>query len=211
MQIVLKRSAIALFLLVGTGCATLLAKIVPSHNQTFDSSDIPSGRYVLDHPHAALIFRVDHMGFSDAILRFNQFDAAIEFNNEAPENSKLGVIIMAGSIDANSEELDKILRGREFLKVEDFPEITFTAEGIEIVSETTGVLTGNLTLLNETRPIDLDVVFNGGAHNMLNSRYTLGFSVTGSFKRSDFGMNAYIPLVGDDIRFEIEAEFKRDQ
>ncbi len=211
MRRVLSPAAIALVFLIGTGCTVLLAKIVPSHNQTFDASDIPSGRYILDHPHASIHFRTDHMGFSSFVGRFNSFDAALEFDKQRPEESKLGAIITTASIDSNSEELDEILRGREFFQVEKFPEITFTSDGIEITGEKSGILTGELTLLGVTNELRLDVTFNGGAYNMLNSRYTLGFSATGTLKRSDFGMSAYIPLIGDEVRFEIEAEFKRDK
>ena len=208
MQTLMRPTVFALILLVGTGCATLLAKIVPSHNQSFDASDIPSGRYSVDHPHASVHFRVDHMGYSDYLARFNSFDGAIEFNNLAPENSKLGVIIRADSIDSNSDVLDKELRGGDFFNVKKFPEMTFTAEGVEITGETSGVITGEMTILGITRPLQLDVIFNGGARNMLTSHYTLGFSATGTLNRSDYGMKAYIPLIGDEVRIDIEAEFR---
>jgi polyisoprenoid-binding protein YceI len=71
----------------------------------------------------------------------------------------------------------------------------------------TGVLTGDLTLRGVTRPVDLNVVFNGTGPGLLGG-HRMGFSATGRIRRSDFGSKAYLPtIVGDDVDIEIEAEF----
>ena len=59
------------------------------------------------------------------------------------------------------------------------------------------------------KPVVLDIVFNGGANNMLTRRYTLGFAASGVFKRSDFGIDSFIGAVGDEIFLDINAEFQR--
>ena len=69
--------------------------------------------------------------------------------------------------------------------------------------------TGNLDWRGVVKPIELTVTFHGGANNILTQKYTLGFSDKGSFKRSDFGMDAYIPLVADEINLEVFSEFQR--
>lgn len=44
---------------------------------------------------------------------------------------------------------------------------------------------------------------------MLGVGVRLGFSGTAHIKRSDFGVTAASPLVGDDVDLVIEAEFTR--
>ncbi|MGY9013571.1 MAG: YceI family protein, partial [Rhodobacterales bacterium] len=76
-------------------------------------------------------------------------------------------------------------------------------------SPTTAELTGKLTMAGNTHLVTLDVTFNGGGKNPITQVDTLGFSATGQFKRSDFGLGAWIPAVGDDVTLDIEAEFVR--
>ena len=68
---------------------------------------------------------------------------------------------------------------------------------------------GDLTFLGVTKEVVLDVTFNGGAMNMLTAKYTIGFEATSRFSRSDFGLDQYVGLVGDDITIEVHAEFLR--
>lgn len=202
---------VAAILAVG-GCSALLAMIVPSHNQTVDTSLIPSGRYVLDPAHGSVHFKVDHMGYSIYVARFNKVDAVFSFDNTRPEKSRLMVTIDTGSVDTGNTRMDDLITGPDFLHSKRFPEIRFEAGGITIIDEKSGVIDAALTFHGVTRQLPLYVTFNGGARNMLTRKYTLGFSATATLLRSDFNMSAYIPLVGDEVTIEIEAEFqKRDK
>ena len=85
--------------------------------------------------------------------------------------------------------------------------MTFTSTGLERTGDSTGVLTGDLTLLGVTRPVTLDVVFNGTASDPFSSRKTRwGFSASGAIKRSEFGMDFGLGFVSDDINLMIETE-----
>jgi polyisoprenoid-binding protein YceI len=208
---VLNRSlAIAAVLAVG-GCSVLLAKIVPSHNQTVDTSAIPSGRYMLDPTHASLHFKVSHMGYSTYVARFNDIEATFLFDSAAPEKSALDVTIAANSVDTGYGRMDEVLNSAKFMHSQRFPEILFAASGITLIDDKNGVIDGALTFHGVTRQVPLYVTFNGGAKNQLNGKYTLGFSATATFQRSNFNMNAYIPLVGDEVTIEIEAEFRKKE
>ena len=198
---------LAAALIVG-GCATILPLVVPSHNQTVDTSAIPSGHYVLDPAHGSVHFRVDHMGYSTYIARFNDIDAQFDFDNTRPELSTLIILIRADSIDSNNKKMDKLLTGHEFLNTKRYPDIVFRANGVTILDERTGIIDGTLTFHGVTRPQPLQLTFRGGARNFLTGKYTLGFSASASLRRSDYNMGAYVPLVGDEVTIEIEAEFQ---
>jgi len=90
------------------------------------------------------------------------------------------------------------------------PQARFSTLSVRQIQGIEFEFTGNLEWRGVTKPVVLLVTFHGGANNVLSGKYTLGFSAQGSFKRSEFGMDAYIPLVGDEVVIEAEAEFLRN-
>ncbi|MEE8371748.1 MAG: YceI family protein [Sphingomonadales bacterium] len=199
--------ALAGVLTVG-GCTTILPMVVPSHNQTVDTSAIRSGHYVLDPAHGSVHFRVDHMGYSTYVARFNDIDAQFDFDNTRPELSTLIISIRADSVDSGNKKMDELIAGRDFLNARRYPDILFRADGVTILDERTGIINGTLTFHGVTRPLSLQLTFRGGARNFLTGKYTLGFSATASLRRSDYNMGAYIPLVSDEVKIQVEAEFQ---
>ena len=169
----------------------------------------PSGKYMLDKSHANIVFGVNHLGFSTYYSRFNDFDATLNFYAEKPEKSSLSVNIDTASADANNPKMEAEYDGEKFFNTGKFPNASFTSTHIEKLTESTGKLTGNLTLLGVTKPVTLDVTLNGAGINPFAGVPTLGFSATGSIKRSDFGMKEYLPAVGDEVSLQIQAEFNR--
>jgi polyisoprenoid-binding protein YceI len=91
-----------------------------------------------------------------------------------------------------------------------YPTAHFVSARAEKTGDRTGVVHGKLTLLDKTRPIDLQVTFNRAAVNGYTLRYIAGFSATATFKRSLFGMTRDIPSVGDDVVVHMEIEGQRD-
>ncbi len=87
-----------------------------------------------------------------------------------------------------------------------FPTTAFTSPQAEKTGDNTLKITGDLTLLGETKPITLDVVIPQlGAHPMSGAK-TVGIRATGTIKRSQWGMNTYVPAVGDDVAIVIDLE-----
>ena len=87
--------------------------------------------------------------------------------------------------------------------------LKFESAKIEKTGDQTGKMTGNLTMHGETHPITLDVTYNkGGKH--LSGKYSVdGFTAKGMLKRSDFGMKAFTPAIGDEVEFVVQFEAKR--
>jgi len=99
--------------------------------------------------------------------------------------------------------------GRTWFHQKKYPQAKFTTLKVEPLGDNQFTFTGNLNWRGVVKSISLVVVFHGGANNLLTQKYTLGFSATGSFLRSDFGMDAYIPIVGDQINIEVFSEFQK--
>ena len=179
--------------------------------------EMPAGIYQLDKTHASLTWKVSHLGLSNYTARFTRFDAQIDFKPEAPENSKVTVTIDPASVETDypypqKKDFDKKLVTKpEWFNATVFAEITFTSTGIKMTGDNTAIMTGDLTFLGATHPMSLNVTFNGAMKKQpFSKKPTLGFSASGSLKRSDWGMATYVPNIGDEVMLLIEAEFAKD-
>jgi|TARA_B110000305_G_scaffold237666_1_gene301479 polyisoprenoid-binding protein YceI len=174
-----------------------------------DITELRGGAYTLDTDHATLLWKINHLGFSTFIGRFNDFDASLDFDPENIEASTLEVVINTAGLDINNDEFAEELRGDAWFNVEQFPQAAFkTTAFVESIDEDTFVFQGDMTLLGVTLPMNLEINFHGGGRNFLTRSYTLGFSASGEFLRSDFGLDRFTSFgVGDNIELEIHVEF----
>lgn len=177
---------------------------------------VPKGAYEIDKAHASLIFRVSHIGFSAYTGRFTRFDAKLEFDPAQLATSRVNVTIDPRSIEADNAPSGFMdtLAGKDWLDAGSFSTMTFRSKSIELKGPNTFRIHGDLTLHGVTKPIVLNARYNGGyASHPYEPRARIGFSATGSFKRSDFGVSYGIPApgttmgVGDNVNVVLEAEF----
>lgn len=173
--------------------------------------DVPAGVYELEKTHASVTWRIKHLGLSWYTARFVSFDADIMLDPKDPTKSSVKVTIDPRSVRTDfpfpeKEDFDKVI-AEKFLMAGEHPEIRFQSTGLTATGATTGKLAGNLTLMGVTKPVVLDVTLNGAGPHMARKTPALGFSATGTFKRSDFGSTALQGPLGDEIQLIIEAEF----
>jgi polyisoprenoid-binding protein YceI len=175
-----------------------------------DITEVKAGQYVIDPDHATLLWKINHLGFSTFIGRFNDIDASLDFDAENVGNSSLEVVISTASLDINNDEFSEELRGSSWFDVEAFPQAVYrTTSLLESGDDNTFVFAGELTLLGVTTPVNINVNFHGGGRNFLTRKNTIGFSATASFIRSDFGLSRFTSFgVGDEIELEIHIEFQ---
>lgn len=177
----------------------------------FDSiaSNITPGSYELDDTHAYLSFSYSHLGLSNPQIHFADFVANLELSGNDMRQSQVSITIDAASLDSAIPELDDDLKGADFFDVANYPEITFQSTAYEETSDSSGRLTGDLSVRGVTKPVTLDVTINSAAMNPLNRREMIGFSATGILNRSDYGLTAYAPLVGDELSLTVQVEFEK--
>ena len=191
-------------LLFLSACASLITPKV-----TATPEALRPGAYELDTEHAALVFRIDHMGFSHFVGRFDKFDASLDFDQADPTSAKLEAIIDMTSLALPDANFAKTLMGPGWFDAETYPQAIFKSTAINVTGDNTGTVTGDLTLHGQTHPVTLDVTFNGGGQDMLRGAYVTGFSATGSFNRSDFGISKFVGPVSDEVDLMIETEFTK--
>jgi len=169
-----------------------------------DPSQVPAGTYVLDKKHASLTVKIAHMGFSHFTMRFNGLDGGFTYNPASWQASSATINVDPASIDTGAPAFSKEVAG--FFDVARYPKIVFVSRGFEAVEGNKARLVGDLTFHGVTRPVALDVVFNGVGPGVLGGT-RLGFSGVGRIKRSEFGVKNASNYVADDVDLLIEVEF----
>jgi polyisoprenoid-binding protein YceI len=177
---------------------------------------VPAGDYTLDKSHANLEFKVNHLGFSHYTARFADFDAKLKFDPAHPEASTVEATIDPRSLTLPTPPagFKDELTGKAWLDAGQYPAITFRSTKVEVSGVYSAKVTGDFTLHGVTKPVTLDVVFNGGyAGHPMDPHARVGFSGHGTFNRSDFGIAFGVPAKGttmgvsDAVDVNIEAEF----
>jgi polyisoprenoid-binding protein YceI len=172
-----------------------------------DPAAAPAGTYHLDKKHASVTLKLSHMGLSYYTMRFDGIDAFYTYDPSNPAASKVDVKIDPKSVDTDSVPFNTEIAG-QFLEADKYPIISFVSTAVHPGAGGKGEVVGNLTFHGVTRPITLDVVFNGTGQGMMHEQ-RMGFSGVATVKRSDFGVTKYVPLVGDDVTVLIETEFTK--
>ena len=206
----MRRFALATTLVLAATAPLALADTAPA-----SVAPVPKGAYTMDKAHTSLIFRVNHLGFSSFTGRFTRLDARLETDPSKLTASKLNVTIDPASVETDNapEGFLDMVRGKGWLETADFPEMKFRSTRVEVTAANQIRVQGELTFHGVTRPIVLDAKYNGGyAGHPMDPHARIGFSATGKFKRSDFGVTVGIPApgttmgVGDEVEIVLETE-----
>ena len=172
-----------------------------------DLSAAPSGHYAADPGHHQLLFYYEHQGFSHSWVRWSDWTGDLDWNVDKPEASSVAVTIKVDGVDTGVEALDAELKSQRFFDAAKYPTISFKSTKLIRTGPNSGVMTGDLTIKGVTKPASLDVVINKAGGAGRSGSYKLGFSARGAVKRSDYGIDAFAPFVGDQISIVIECEF----
>ena len=176
--------------------------------ETGSGVSLRGGNYKADPSHTLILFHVEHLGLSTYSGWFDGVTASLDFDSETPEKATLDVRVPLKSLTTPSDALrDRLLGG--WFDVAAHPQARFVSRQVSVTGETQGLVEGDLTLNGITRPVSLEVLFNGGAHNRLTGFYTIGFDATMEISRTAFGIDNLPGLVGDTVRVDIAAEFQR--
>lgn len=165
--------------------------------------------YTVDERHSFPSFEVSHIGFSTQRGRFNKTSGKITLDTQA-RTGGIHVSIQADSIDTGLTELEDRLKKEDFFNTAKFPAINYDADRIVFEGERPIRAEGTLTLLGVSRPVNLDIRhFHCGVHP-INKKNVCGADAQASIKRSDFGLNAFLPAVGDEVKILIQVEGFKD-
>ncbi len=161
--------------------------------------------YKLDPNHTAVIWHVNHFGFSTPSGKFMSVDGEVTLDEANPAASSVKAVIQIAGINSGVAKLDEHLKTPDFFDAAKFPTATFISKRVDLTGKDQAKVAGDLTLHGVTKPVVLDVKLNKIGENMMKLK-TAGFTASTVIKRSEFGMSAYVPNVGDEVRIDIETE-----
>ncbi len=163
----------------------------------------PNGDYVLDKNHAHIGFSVGHLGFSNVIGRFNQFDGSVKF--EANGDSSVSFTVQAASVDTNVRRRDDHIRSDDFFDVETYPTISFNSS--ELTYDENGdpkTIKGNLELHGEVRVVTFEVSIVGAG--VFQGATRAGYVAKTVINRHDFDITSLRGVVSDEIAITVNLE-----
>ena len=167
----------------------------------------------LDPTHTLVEFSAKHLMITTVKGRITDVLGTIYTDEKDPKKSSVEATLKAASLDTRTDQRDQHLRSADFLNAEVYPEITFRSTRIEGEKDKFK-LTGDLTIRDVTKPVTLDVTFEGKQKDPWGGE-RVGFSATGKIDRRDFGLTWNQALetggvvVGNDIKINIEVQAVR--
>lgn len=172
---------------------------------------VKAGTYRIDPYHTQVVFTLSHFGFTEFTGMFGNASGSLVLNPAKPASDRLSVTIPVSSVLTTVPALTTELTNAQWFDAAKYPDATFTSTKVIRTGKTTATIDGSFTLHGVTRPIVLKARFIGAGINPIDKSYTVGFSATGVIKRSEFGVKAYVPMVGDDVTLTLAGAFERQK
>ncbi|GAA3914898.1 YceI family protein [Luteimonas lutimaris] len=162
--------------------------------------------YKLDPTHTDVIAQWSHFGFSNPSAHFGQADGTLVYDADDVAASSVEVTLPLSGLNAFVPDLTKHLLAADFFDADQFPTATFKSTGVEPAGEGKLKVSGDLTIKGVTKPVVLDVTLNKAGVHPMAKHEAIGFDATTTIKRSDFGVDAYVPNVSDEVKLRITTE-----
>ncbi len=163
-------------------------------------------KYTLDPSHSQTMFTYDHLGYSTTYNVFTGWEGEIMFDAEDPAASSVDVSVLLSSFYTGWQERLEHFMGEEFFAAEEDDMLTFKSTAIEVTGDDKAIITGDLTINGITKSVQLDAELNqAGTHPMAGKEW-LGFDAETTIKRSDFGLDKFVPNISDELDVEISIE-----
>lgn len=171
-----------------------------------------TGDYTIDTAHSAIGFTVRHAMVTNVKGKFTDFSGSLHLDGSDPAASTASIDVKMDSIDTGSADRDGHLKSADFFKIDEFPTMTFRSTKAEALGDEDYRITGDLTILGTTKPLTIDLEFNGAAKDPFGNE-RVGFEGKATILRSEWGLtwNAALEtggvLVSDKIKlhFDISA------
>ena len=178
-----------------------------AHGQTVDTnpSTVRAGSYELDPLHSRVTWTTNHRGFSNYSGLLADLTGRMTLNPAEPDRTSLTVTIPMDRGGTFQSNLDGVLQST-FFESGRYPTATFASTRVERINERQARVTGDLTLKGATNTVTFVGTFNGAGVHPDSKRYIIGFNGDTTIRRSAFGITA-APVIGDEVRLSLEAEF----
>ncbi len=167
--------------------------------------------YKIDVDHSEIMFKVKHLMISTVSGTFKKFDGTIEVNEADFSDANINFGAEVDSIETKNEQRDGHLKGDDFFNAEQFPKLNFKSTGMKRKSGEEYILSGDFTIRDVTKPIELQVTYNGKTIDPWGME-RMGFEITGKVNRKEYGLKwsalteAGGMVVSEEVKLEMNIE-----
>jgi len=172
------------------------------------ATQIKAGTWAIDPVHSSIAFSVRHLLVSKVRGHFNTFSGAVVVGEDGTPSVTAEIAV--DSVDTRNEQRDAHLKAADFFDVEHYPTASFVSTAVRENGDSY-LLDGDFTLKGITKPVTLDLEFNGTNPGMGHGEVA-GFTASVVLNRKDFGIDIDMPLesggavVGDKVAITLEIE-----
>lgn len=164
--------------------------------------------FKLDDTHASIVFKVNHLGFSDVYGMFGAAEGTIAWDEANPSKSSIEVTVKTDSLTTLNKKRDDHLKGPDFFNVKQFPSIVLKSKTIKKAGPKKFDVAADLTLNGVTKPVKFVLTQNNTGKDPWGNMRS-GADTAFSINRTDFGMN-YMSKPGEignkvDLMISVEG------
>lgn len=175
-----------------------------------------TAKWSLDPTHSELGFKIKHLMISHVSGNFNKFEVTATTPTDSFADATVTAVVDVDSINTNNSQRDAHLRNADFFQVENFPVISFRSTAIQQKDEETFQITGDLTIKETTRPVQLIAEYSGITKDPWGNTRA-GFSISGKINRKDFGISYNTVLetggvaLGEELKIQGEIQLVKEE
>jgi polyisoprenoid-binding protein YceI len=169
---------------------------------------LTAGTWAIDPTHTEVGFVARHLMVSKVRGSFTDVSGTVTVAEDVTA-SVANVVIKTASVSTGTADRDAHLTSADFFDAQTYPDMTFVSTGFDGQH-----LTGDLTIKDVTKPVTLDVEFNGVATDPWGNEKA-GFEATADINRTDWGLswNANLEkggvLVSEKIKLVLDVQLAK--
>lgn len=188
---------------------TLIALLTATALLSFKT--VAPATWTTDPAHSKLGFTVTHMMVSDVEGTFKNFTATINSSKDDFSDATIDLSADIASVSTDNDQRDTHLKSADFFDATKFPKMTFKSTEVKKTGDKTYKVTGNLTIHGVTKPVTFDATLRGTYTNQAQKQVA-GFKITGTIKRTDFGVGTKFgnAMVSEDVTLIANAELVKN-
>ncbi len=139
---------------------------------------------------------------------FTEHEGTLALDGADPARSGATLDVRIASVDTGIKDRDAHLLSGDFFDAERFPLMSFRSTGVERLDGDRYRVTGDLTIKDVTRPLAIDLEFNGAATDVYGNE-RVGFEGGAEILRSDWGLtwNAALETGGVMVSDKVKLTF----
>lgn len=190
------------------GTALVFAGSASAQAPSRDPATVKAGTYKVEPYHTQVTFTLSHFGLTEFSGFFSGASGSLKLDPAHPAEDKLDVTIPVDSVLTTVPKLTGELKNEKWFDTAKYPTAEFKSTKVALAGTASAIIAGTLTLHGITKPITLKAHLVGAGVNPIDKAYTVGFAASGTIKRSQFGVSAYVPYIGDDVHLAIAGAFE---